>query len=275
MVKRALLSACRQLLDPIVSMLLRGGITWTDFAELAKQVYVDVARREYGRQGRPTNAARVAMMTGLSRREVSRVRDALAEVEAEAQETPARDRISRVLTGWHLDADFLTPAGTPRDLPAQGRDPSLELLFKRYLGDLPHGAMLKELTMLGLVARVDDGLYRVQAREYVRSAVDPDIVRQMGVALHDHAATLAYNIDPERVKAARFEGIASNSQIASRYARAFQELIAQRGQTFLEEIDAWLSKHEVNEERASHTSGVRMGVGVYVIYDDLARGQKQ
>ena len=68
-------NACHHLLRPVVRMLLRSGITWKDFAELSKGVFVEVAREDYGLRGRPTNSSRVALLTGLSRREVARVRD--------------------------------------------------------------------------------------------------------------------------------------------------------------------------------------------------------
>ncbi len=58
----------RPLMAPIVRVMLRSGVSWGEFAELLKEVFVDVARRDHGRQGRPTNTARVAMITGLSRR---------------------------------------------------------------------------------------------------------------------------------------------------------------------------------------------------------------
>ena len=54
-------------------------------------VYVDVAGRDYGLQGRPTNASRVAMITGLSRREVSRVRKTLA-----TRDEPSRSIVRRL-----------------------------------------------------------------------------------------------------------------------------------------------------------------------------------
>jgi len=46
------------------------GITWKDFAELAKATYVEVATQEFGKRGRPTNVSRTAVLTGLARREV-------------------------------------------------------------------------------------------------------------------------------------------------------------------------------------------------------------
>jgi len=270
MIKEQVLHACRYLLGPIVRILLRSGVPWSDFAEMSKQVYVDMARRDYGLQGRPTNLARVAMMTGLSRREVGRVRNVL---ENQAEPAPhAEDRISRILTGWHVDPDFLDTAGTPLVLAADGVNASVTQLLKRYAGDMPHGAMLKELLQLGLVETVADGGFRVLARDYVRTAQDPAIIRQMGIGLHDHAETLAHNVNEERTKPARFEGMASNPKVNRRYSRNFEQLIEERGQAFLEEIDVWLSRHEVADDHDSANAQTRMGVGVYLIYDDDKKG---
>jgi hypothetical protein len=274
-IKQHVLAACRHLLAPIVRLVLRSGITWGEFAELTKQVFVDVARRDYGIQGRPTNNSRVAMITGLSRREVTRVRDVLTG-EAQAPEPPS-SRVAQVLSGWHVDPEFLDAEGSPLVLPPNGGQRSIEALLKRYGGDLPHGAFLKELQQLGVVEKVGDGGFRVLAREYLRGSADPDIVRQLGVALHDHAATLAHNVNTARTEPARFEGMATTPHLAPRYARAFAEFAAERGQTFLEEIDAWLVRHEVkrSDESKADAQGVRVGLGVYLIRDEARRGRKK
>ncbi len=159
MIKQHVLAACRHLLAPIARLLLRSGVTWGEFAELSKEVFVDVARRDYGIQGRPTNNSRVAMITGLSRREVTRVRDILIG-EAQASEPPS-SRVAQVLSGWHVDPDFLDDEGQPMVLPVTGERRSLEALLKRYAGDLPHGAFLKELQQLGLVESNGTGSFRV------------------------------------------------------------------------------------------------------------------
>lgn len=276
MLKQQVLAACRHLLAPIVRWLLRSGVTWAEFAELSKEVYVEVARRDYGIQGRPTNNSRVAMITGLSRREVTRVRDVLIG-EAPAAE-PSAGRVSQVLSGWHLDPEFLDAAGAPAVLAAVGESRSLEALLNRYAGDLPHGAFSKELQQLGLIEPVGAGAFRVLARDYVRSASDPDIVRQYGIALHDHAATLTHNADAERTDPARFEGMATTPRLASRYVRAFAEYAAERSQAFLEEIDAWLVRHEAKSGTAgddAESGGVRMGLGVYLIQNVVRRGRKK
>jgi hypothetical protein len=273
-IRQHVLAACRHLLAPVVRLLLRSGVTWGEFAELGKEVFVDVARRDYGIQGRPTNNSRVAMITGLSRREVTRVRDVLIG-ETPAPIPPA-SRVAQVLSGWHVDPEFLDAQGRPAVLRAGGEKRSVEALLKRYAGDLPHGAFLKELLQLGVVQKAGKTSFRVLARDYLRGPADPDIVRQLGVALHDHAVTLTHNVDAERTEPARFEGMASTPRLAPRYARAFAEFAAERGQAFLEEIDAWLVRHEVKtSSKVEAKPGVRMGVGVYLIRDEGRRGRRK
>ena len=53
MLKQQVLAACRHLLAPIVRWLLRSGVTWAEFAELSKEVYVEVARRDGERPAAP------------------------------------------------------------------------------------------------------------------------------------------------------------------------------------------------------------------------------
>ena len=271
MIKQRVLAACRHLLAPVVRLLLRSGVTWAEFADLGKQVFVDVARRDYGIQGRPTNNSRVAMITGLSRREVARVRDVLiGEIPAPV---PPAGRVAQVLSGWHVDPEFLDDEGRPAVLRMSGEQRGLEALLRRYAGDLPHGAFLKELLQLGVVEKAGKKGYRVRARDYLRGPADPDIVRQLGVALHDHAVTLTHNVNTDRSEPARFEGMASTPQLAPRYATAFARFAAERGQAFLEEIDAWLVRHEINGSKGEGRRGVRIGLGVYLIRDDRRRGR--
>jgi len=253
---------------PIVAFLLRHGVTWDEFSDISKDVYVDVAREEYGIQGRPTNNSRVAMLTGLSRREVARIRDILQDQD-ESPVGRRGNRISEILTGWHADDEFVDDAGHPRVLPAEGVDGSLESLFRRFAGDLPHSALRKEMLQNELIEELSDGSVKVLKRDFTYSTLDPEIFEQMSVSLHDHAATLDHNLNEKRKGPARFEGIADNARISSRAARRFAELFEKRGMDFLNEMDTWLSDQETDEEKDASGRDVRLGVGVYLIYDEI------
>ena len=269
--KDHVIRSCRYLLLPVVRFLLKHGVTWSEFGELSKEAYVQVARDDYGIQGRPTNNSRVAMMTGLSRREVARVRDRMLDGEDDADRLQG-NQISRILTGWHVDGEFLDEEGRPRDLPASGQASSLESLLKTYAGDLPHGAVRKEMEQRGLIEELSSGEFRVLKRDYVYSDLDPEIVRRMGVALHDHAATLEHNLNEDRQSEPRFEAIADNAMLSPRAIRTFQRLVESEGLAFLEEIDGWLSNHELENTPDTDTRRVRLGVGVYLIRDEIQQG---
>jgi hypothetical protein len=214
------------------------------------------------------------MLTGLSRREVARVRDQLLNGTERATELQG-NQISRILTGWHLDPEFTDDDGQPKDLPATGPSGSLTVLLKRYAGDLPHGAIRKEMQKRGLVEELDNGQIRVLKRDFVYSELDPEIVRQMGIALHDHAATLEHNLDANRPSARRFEAIANNERITPRAVNAFQKLVESRGLAFLEDVDQWLTEHEIEPREDTNAETVRLGVGVYLIYDESEQGLVQ
>ncbi len=273
-VKEHVIRSCHYLLLPVVRFLLKHGVTWTEFGELSKEAYVKVAREDYGIEGRPTNNSRVAMLTGLSRREVARVRDALLNGKERAAGLQG-NQISRILTGWHVDSEFTDAEGQPKDLPPTAPTGSLSVLLKRYAGDLPHGAIRKEMEQRGLIEELDSGHLRVLKRDFVYSELDPEIVTQLGVALHDHAATLEHNLDSNRRSARRFEAIANNERVTPRAVNAFQKLVESRGLEFLEDIDLWLTEHEIEPRDDANAETVRLGVGVYVIYDDSEQGLLQ
>ena len=119
--RQAAFTAFAVAVRPLVRILLRCGVTWKEIAELLKAVYVDVASAEYGKRGRPANASRVAILTGLSRRDVKRARDRLASAAPDALAPIAKiNHASRVLTGWFQDPDFVDAKGKPRLLDLAG-----------------------------------------------------------------------------------------------------------------------------------------------------------
>ena len=67
-IQDALLSALEAILRPIVKLLLQSGISYSEFANVAKSVFVHVATDEYKRRGRPANFSQVSAMTGSGHR---------------------------------------------------------------------------------------------------------------------------------------------------------------------------------------------------------------
>ena len=146
--------------DPVASIALRCGMTWKEFSDLSKSVFVDVAIREFGIRGRPTNVSRVSILTGISRKEIKRQRDLLRQ-DPDIDSGKTTDA-TRVLSGWYQDPDFCDPGGTPLELAETGPAPSFAALLERYSGDVPPSALLKELMQGQAVERTPQG--RLRAR---------------------------------------------------------------------------------------------------------------
>ena len=223
-----------------------------EYAELGKEVFVEVASNDYGIAGRPTNTARVALMTGLSRREVARVKALLAG-GASGDDAPT-NRISQILTAWHVDPAFLAADGKPAVLPLEGDGPSVATLLARYAGDMPHGAVVKELTQLELVEKTRGG-FRVTSRDYIRSAADPDLLRQAGVALappRRHRCTQMLHVN--RTEPARFERMATANALPRRHLGAFRGFLAGEGQAFQTHRRVALGAHPSRPRRRTRTA---------------------
>ncbi|MCE3252221.1 MAG: hypothetical protein K0Q67_1231 [Cellvibrio sp.] len=266
--KDTVLSACRQLMEPIIGILLRNGVTHKDLALICKQLYVQVASEEFGIRGRHTNLSRVAMLTGIDRKEVSRIKDAWQNNEQSAQNQQHQDRLTRLLSAWHQDPDFSTADHHPLALTIDGDPQSFAALARRYGGDLPASALLKELKRVGVVEDVDGTEHKVIAtkRYFVPAQSDPGALLRAGSVLNDMGATLHHNLykaNQQKHQPLRFERRASNAQMPVETAAAFREFVEQEGQAFLEKIDAWLSEHEqINPDK--NTPQMRLGVGTYL-----------
>ena len=67
-IQQEILRGMLLVLRPMARILLRFGIGFKEFNEVAKAAFVDVASADFGIRGRPTNISRVAVMTGLTRK---------------------------------------------------------------------------------------------------------------------------------------------------------------------------------------------------------------
>jgi Family of unknown function (DUF6502) len=261
------LAAARQWLHPAIHILLRSGVTWKEFADLARLVYVEVATERFGKRGRPTNVSRTAMLTGLSRRDVRKERAKLGS--ADPAPTGYVTKGSMILSAWHLDPEFLDKRGRPRVLPVEGDRASFATLLKRCGGaDVRPTTLLKELVNAGCVRRRADGRLQVLRRDYIPQAMDAELMRLWGTVLADVAMTYSHNLTRGNREPARFERAAVNARVPVAAIKEFQAFLEQEGQAFLERIDEWLTQHQVadldNEIGAQVT---RLGAGVYHLQD--------
>jgi hypothetical protein len=261
------LAATRQWLKPLVHVLIRCGITWREFAEIARTVYVEVATGQFGKRGRPTNVSRTAVLTGLARREVRKQRERL-----EAGPEPLAGYVTKgslVLSAWHLDPQFLDSAGKPALLALDGEGATFAALLRRCgAGDVRPSTLLKELLSAGAIRETGDGRLEALQRTYIPQTMDEELIRLWGTVLADVATTYVHNLTRDAKTPARFERAALNDRVRASALPEFREFLSREGQAFLERVDAWLIAHEAKGGAGeSPEATIRLGAGVYHLQD--------
>lgn len=257
-----------RMLRPVARILLRHGVSFREMSELSKKVYVDVATDEFGVDGRPTNVSRVALLTGMTRRDVRKVR--LGTDEEEQRSISRTNICARVLSGWFQDPQFRDAGGRPLPLPESGAYPSFHDLAKRYAGDIPVTATLKELKRAGAVSEGDDGALVARARDYMpgeRNPAAPAAITRSGSVLEDIGNTVDWNLVRSPDDPPRFERRATNINIGRDNVDDFREFVNREGQAFLERVDAWLTDHEKSDNQHQPDEVIRLGLGLYWIQD--------
>ena len=259
-------AACRRVLRPLASMLLRFGMTWKEFSDLSKSVFVQAATEEFGINGRPTNVSRVSILTGIGRKEVKRQRD-LTKANLPPVKRKTTDA-TRLLSGWHQDPEFLDANSNPKLLPATGNGPTFETLFGRYGGDIAMPTMLKELIKTNALERQESGELKVLTRYYQPSVADSESIQFAVDRIHDVIETMNNDIFVDESKGPRFAGFAANDAFPVDAIPAFRDYLDKRGQEFLEEIDDWLTRHAQNVGGLT-TNTARVGISLFATEEQV------
>jgi hypothetical protein len=254
--------AIRICIRPIAEFLLRAGVSFRDFEEASKLAFADAAIKTFGVRGRPTNNSRVAAMTGMARKEVSRLRAAieLENVDEKVTTSPA----GLVLAGWFTDRDFVGSDGSPRLLDFDGDGTSFVTLVRKYAGDVPPGAIRAELKRSGAIEERTDGGLRALHRHFVPHEALDRLSSSVEIILHALASTIAHNSNPTRTEAGRIERFVFSDSLKLKDVPEFRSEARRRAQDLLVDLDDWLADRDdragPNEEKRAD---FRVGLGIF------------
>lgn len=266
-IQSALFRACEKFLPAIVRLLLPSGINCRQFVEMAKRAYVDVVTEEYGINGRPANISKTAVLTGLTRPEVTRIRKLKASDPAMRHPDERRYNMTELLMEWHNETFWCDPKGKPLDLPMKDGARSFEALVRRHFGNVPVTAVLRELREAGAVALVSDDVVRVMRSFYQPDAMTPAHAERVGQLIYDFVDTVQTNLYPHEDLDERVEYKTQQKDVPVRHQAVFNSLLSDETRDMCARIDQWLSDKKRFESKPGEPT-VRMGFGIYQIGDD-------
>jgi hypothetical protein len=256
-----ILLALARLLRPVVRVLLHNKVSYATFDRIARRVFVEVADQHFGIEGRKQTNSRIALVTGLSRKEVLRVQ----------REPPLADagldkpfhRAARLVSLWNEEPPFAEAEGQPRVLPFEGGEPSFSGLVHHCGGDLTPRAMLDELDRAGVVEVDAERNVTLKARSYVPGQDEAQIMRILGTDVGDLAQTIAYNLEAPADES-RFQMKVSYDNLPEEALDSFHRMVSDRGHELLLEFNQWLKERDRDSNPdAGGTGQARAGVGIY------------
>lgn len=270
---QALYAALTRLLTPLIRLLIRSGISFNVFAEIAKRIYVDVSDKEFRISGKPQTNTRIATLTGLSRKEVLRI---VSEPPvSEADLTEQHNRATRVISGWIRDPAFHDRRGTPAALPFGGADKSFAALVKKYSGDIPARTILDELVHSGAAKYLKDDRIKLVANAYIPVASTTAKINMLGTDVADLIKTIDHNLNTDGA-ACRFQRKVCYDNIPTEHIDGLKTSIVQTAQTALEAMNREMARHDRDgNPELGGTGRTRAGISIFYFEDDLQGREKE
>jgi len=191
----ALVRALRQLLRPLVRLMLAQGVTYPYLADLLKGLFVEVADKEFRLDAKPPTDSRISLMSGVHRKDVSRLR--LLLQSPEALEPSVVPRGAQLVAHWMGEPRYLQPDGQPRPLArlaSEGGELSFEALVSGVNSDIRSRVVLDEWLRLGVVHLDEEGRVCLNTGAFVPTRGADEKAFYLGHNLHDHAAAAVHNV---------------------------------------------------------------------------------
>jgi hypothetical protein len=269
---KQLLYALRRVLRPIIRILIRAGIRFDEFAELARGVYVESAIRDGLEHASSLTRARISVVTGVTRQQVNYYIDKDGALPS-ASPTLAGVLVE-VLQKWHTDPQYVGPYGIPLELEfevSSGR--CFRSLVALVDAKVSPGIVLEELLRVGSVTYSGEKHYRAVSRYFMMpEPMSPQQVEYFGNTLTRLAQTLEFNMNPRNSEKRLERFVVADRGLPAEVLPQFTSYARERTSEFLLDLDNWLTPYSSAED-SDPTTRVATGLNVFLYVDPAAEDQ--
>src|SRR6478672_5638549 len=268
--KEAVLNVFASLVRPLTRVAFEYGISASEISGAVRRTYIQALEARLLDQKRATTDARLAVVAGLAKSDVTALREATRSGAPHSlRATVSLDQVTNLLTVWHTHSGFSGAYGLALELDLVSTPGSPRRSFRELINAACPGAdgdaLLDELVAAGSVEVIDSITVRCLSRAYVPKGADVKRIERMGRFLAVIAANFVHNllrVSPEPIYFERT--VVSDEPLTEVGRDRFLVLAAERGQELLTELDTFLTRLASSERIES---GKKYGVGVYFFED--------
>jgi len=256
-------AAVARFMRPLVRAMIRAGVTFPAFVDLAREIYVDIAMDDGAVDGHPPSFSRISIVSGVHRKEVRRL---ATRDRAKGGPPPALALGAKAIAVWTGDPRYTDEEGQPLPLPRSSLDdqPSFDQLVTSISKDIRPRALLDEWLAHGIV-RYQDDLVHLTKAAFVPAEGYEEKAYYFGRNLRDHVAAGAHNllggVPPLFDRAVYYDRLAPET------LEELRRTVEQRAQALLLEINRKASELALRDRAMDQPTG-RFTFGAYFYAED-------
>ena len=199
---------------------------------------------------------RIGLLTGVHRNFVRQIRATKPRVRL--QKVQQRHRADALLQAWATDWQYLTPAGSPRQLPidAPRGEPSFAALVEQHMPRVSPRSAIAVLRRSGAVQLLPDEQVRLRSRSARPAGISEVSINAASTQLAELLATLLHNLKApdQQLFCDSIEPVT----VDPKRLALVRQTIAKRAQNFID-----LLTEELSTETSGEPAGQIIGLTVF------------
>ena len=255
----SLVTALRRQLRPLVKLLMKSGITFPFLVDLLKELFVDVAEKDFKLNNKEQTDSRINFLTGIHRKDVKRLRSNTYQKDS------IPDSVSlgaQLVARWIGTSQFLDNNNNPLALPRlikHGGEHSFEALVISVNKDIRSRAVLDEWLDLGIVTLDSQNRVRLNTNAFIPEKGFDEKAWFFGENMHDHMAASSHNMLGE--KPPFLDRAVFYDQLSQQSIDELQQLSKQSGMRLLRKLNQRaIELQSLDKEKAENHFRMRFGI---------------
>jgi len=256
----ALVKAVSMLCRPLIRLLIEKGITFPQFRELMKTLYIEVATEHFSLDDKKPSDSRIFVLTGVHRKDIKRIRQ---QGEQEDSITSSASLSAEIIARWNGMAEFLDDKNKPRALLKSGKGDvaGFEQLVSSVNKDVRPRVILEEWLRLNLVRMKGDYVV-LNKSAFVANKEFKEMAYYLGHNVHDHLASCVSHIlveqEPMLERSVYYASLTEDS------VNKLNSIASKKGNELLQHVNKQAIKfYDADKNKADAKYRMRLGVYWY------------
>lgn len=190
----SIISALEHCLKPIARLCIHFGIDHRSLSEMMKAAFVSVAKDEFKVNGKSQTDSRIALLTGVHRKDVRRLLGRAPEKTVGRQQ----GLIANLIAQWLGTPELVDADGEPKPIP---RNPhpdykvSFMSLAEALTNDIHPRALMDECINRGIIKLTEEGMVHLIVESLIPADDLDEKAHFFGQNIYDHISAAEHNLN--------------------------------------------------------------------------------